>query len=352
LENGGDERKGLVGDETAARLKGKDYFGKRWLEAFDDVLRHRIVWKLLHAQDPTALHNWLQLHAGLTPEVAERVAKASLPSGVSAYSRRVSGKLLYQLQLAVVPINDAVSAAGLGSHSAISHFEKTGEILPALPYYGQYLQRHVGLGSNDPSDPDEAKRWGRIANPTVHVGLNQIRTVVNAAIKKYGATPTEIVIELARELKLNKEQTTAANVRNFRNRKERDRRRDRFVEEFHRRPSDDDLDKFLLWEELNPDNCLDRCCPYSGRPISIRQLFESGEVAIEHILPKRHTIDDGLNNKTVAYTFANNAKGDRTPHEAFGHSPTINGVTYSYEAILHRAKRFKMKNPAVLPLMD
>jgi CRISPR-associated endonuclease Csn1 len=343
LENGGDERKGLVGDETAARLKGKEYFGKRWLEDFDDILRHRIVWKLLHAQDPTALHKWLQLHSGLTPEVAERVAKVTLPSGVSAYSRRVSGKLLYQLQLAVVPISNAVFAAGFGSHSGLSHFEKTGEILPALPYYGQYLQRHVGLGTNDPADPDEAKRWGRIANPTVHVGLNQIRTVVNAAIKKYGATPTEIVVELSRELKLNKEQTTAANVRNFRNRKERDRRRDRFVKEFHRRPSDDDLDKFLLWEELNPDNCLDRCCPYSGRPISIRQLFESGEVAIEHILPKRYTIDDGLNNKTVAYTFANNAKADRTPHEAFGQSPTINGVTYSYEAILHSAKRFKME---------
>ena len=343
LEKGGDERKGLTGDETAACLKGKDYFGQRWLEDFDDVLRHRIVWKLLHAQDSTALHKWLQLRAGLTAEVAERVAKVSLPSGVSAYSRRVSGKFLHQLQLAVVPISDAVSAAGFGSHSAISHFEMTGEILPKLPYYGQHLQRHVGLGTNDPNDLDEAKRWGRIANPTVHVGLNQIRTVVNAAIKKYRATPTEVVIELARELKLNKEQTTAANVRNFRNRKDRDRRRDRFMEEFHRRPSDDDLDKFLLWEELNPDNCLDRCCPYSGRPISIRQLFESGEVAIEHILPKRHTIDDGLNNKTVAFTFANNAKGDRTPHEAFEHSPTINGITYSYEAILGRAKRLRME---------
>jgi CRISPR-associated endonuclease Csn1 len=33
-----------------------------------------------------------------------------------------------------------------------------------------------------PERPDE-KRFGKIANPTVHIGLNQVRLVVNALIK-------------------------------------------------------------------------------------------------------------------------------------------------------------------------
>jgi uncharacterized membrane protein YvlD (DUF360 family) len=44
------------------------------------------------------------------------------------------------------------------------------------------LQRHVGFGSGKIEDPPE-KRYGRIANPTVHIGLNELRKVVNALIK-------------------------------------------------------------------------------------------------------------------------------------------------------------------------
>ncbi len=42
---------------------------------------------------------------------------------------------------------------------------------------------------------------GKIANPTVHVALNQIRVVVNAIVKKYGH-PHDIVVEVARDLKI------------------------------------------------------------------------------------------------------------------------------------------------------
>ncbi len=83
--------------------------------------------------------------------------------------------------------------------------------------------------------------------------------------------------------------------------------------------------------ELNPNDPLNRCCPYTGEQISISRLF-SREVEIEHILPFSRTLDDSLNNKTVAMVRANRDKGDRTPYEAFGHSP--NG--YDYAGILER----------------
>ena len=44
------------------------------------------------------------------------------------------------------------------------------------------------------------ERFGRIGNPTVHIGLNKIRRVVNEVIDTYGK-PDELVIELARDLK-------------------------------------------------------------------------------------------------------------------------------------------------------
>src|SRR3546814_6346154 len=55
-------------------------------------------------------------------------------------------------------------------------------------------------GTGEPSDPEEI-RVGRLTNPTVHIGLNQLRRVVNRLIETYGP-PAEIAIELARELKL------------------------------------------------------------------------------------------------------------------------------------------------------
>ena len=75
---------------------------------------------------------------------------------------------------------DAVKAAGFAHHSHISACS-TGEVLDELPYYGQALQRHVGFGTGVETDSDE-KRYGRVANPTVHIGLNQLRLVVNSLI--------------------------------------------------------------------------------------------------------------------------------------------------------------------------
>ena len=40
-----------------------------------------------------------------------------------------------------------------------------------------------------------------IDNPTVHIGLNQVRIVVNALIRRYGL-PSQVVMEVARELKI------------------------------------------------------------------------------------------------------------------------------------------------------
>jgi CRISPR-associated endonuclease Csn1 len=62
-------------------------------------------------------------------------------------------------------------------------------------------------------------------------------------------------------------------------------------------------------------------------------MLFSGEVEVDHILPFSMTLDDSLNNKTVALRRANRDKGNRPPFEAFGSSPP----GYDYEAIVQRA---------------
>ena len=198
--------------------------------------------------------------------------------------------------------------------------QQTGEIkrLHAffeLPYYGQYLQRHVGFGTGKPEDPAE-KRYGKIANPTVHIGLNQVRTVVNALIKRYGH-PSEVIVELARGLKQSQEQRKEEQKRQTDNQQRNKRMRAIIADLLHTSPERvrvTDLQKMILWEELS-FNVADRRCPYSGVQISTQMLF-SEQVEIEHILPFSQTLDDSLNNKTVATRQANRIKGNRTPAQA------------------------------------
>src|SRR3546814_19200944 len=96
--------------------------------------------------------------------------------------------------------NEAVEAALGKSHS----YFRTGEVLDFLPYYGEMLSREIPPGTLDPNDDDET-RWGKITNPTVHIGLNQLRRLLNAIIRVHGR-PDAIVVELARELKLNEKE--------------------------------------------------------------------------------------------------------------------------------------------------
>lgn len=326
------KRQELKGNTTSAILGSDKHFGKAWF-SFDEEKQDAIVLQLVKEESEAKLIRWLQDETGLDEMHAEAVAKAGLPEGYGSLCAKALAKILPELRRDVVTYDKAVQAAGFEHHSNISA-SSTGEILQSLPYYGQPLQRHVGFGSNDPNDSEE-KRFGKIANPTVHIGLNQVRVVVNALIKRYGH-PSEVIVELARDLKQSKDQRDEESKRQAENQKRNKRLREaiagtlRISEERVRR---DDIEKMILWEELSFDPA-DRRCPYSGAQISAAMLL-SDEVEIEHILPFSQTLDDSLNNKTVALRQANRIKGNRTPWDAFG-AQAVAG--FEYENILDRAE--------------
>ncbi|OJU92956.1 MAG: type II CRISPR RNA-guided endonuclease Cas9, partial [Burkholderiales bacterium 66-5] len=327
------KRQELKGNATSTLLAKKDFFGPAWHE-FDLAQQDAIVMRLLTEESEAALVSWLQSEFDVDEARAETIANGSLAEGYGSLSAQALARILPTLSADVLTYDKAVQAAGFEHHSHISHAASTGEILPALPYYGEYLPRHVGFGTGSPQDPPE-KRFGKIANPTVHIGLNQVRTVVNALIKRYGH-PSEVIVEVARELKQNQEQRKEQQQQQAQNQKRNERLRAdaaAILGASTERVRHADIQKLILWEELGRDPA-ERRCPYSGVQISAAMVL-SDEVEIEHILPFSMTLDDSLNNKTVALRRANRVKGNRTPFDA---RADLERQGWAYDAMLARAE--------------
>jgi CRISPR-associated endonuclease Csn1 len=315
----------LVGDQTAARLSDKKRFGKAW-RSLSPEQQIAVIEKLLDEPDEDELVEWLVSTCGLVPETAQRVADMALPEGHCRLGLRAIKKILPHME------------AGLGYHEAAAkagydHAKlPTGEILDRLPYYGEWLPDAV-VGSGDPRDIKERK-FGFFPNPTVHIGLGQLRRLVNGLIKEHGA-PTEIVVEFTRALKLSPTQRTEVRREQRRN-QDKNTARAAELAKLGVEANARNLMKMRLWEELNPRDPVDRKCPFTGENISLTRLM-SEEVEIEHLIPFKDSLDESAANKIVCLRHANRAKRKLTPYEAFGSSPTIDGFKYQWDEITARA---------------
>lgn len=352
------KRTELKGNATSAALMRKDLFGGAWAGLAAD-LQDEIVWQIVNEEGEGTLIAWLQQQTGVDEARAEAIANVVLPEGYGSLSRKALVRLVPELQRSVITYDKAVQAAGFAHHSDLGFdfdhasdevelvgertIASTGEIKPvyafkSLPYYGRALQRHVAFAKDNPRNDEE--RFGKIANPTVHIGLNQLRTVVNALIRRYGR-PTEVVVELARDLKQSREQKLETQKKQAENQKRNARICERIAETLgisQERVRTSDIQKWILWEELSFD-VADRRCPYSGEQISATMLL-SERVEIEHILSFSQTLDDGLNNRTVAMRHANRIKRNRTPWAA---RADFEAQGWSYEGILQRAERMPLR---------
>jgi CRISPR-associated endonuclease Csn1 len=327
------KRQELKGNVTTAILSKAELFGERWLE-FSEAQQDDIVWQLVKEENEAKLVKWLMDTTGVNERTAEALANTGLPEGYGSLSSAALRRIIPALREDVIPYSEAVIRAGFDHHSQLSP-AATGEILPELPYYGDPLRRFVAFGTGVPTDPPE-KQFGKIANPTVHIGLNQVRVVVNALIKRY-KHPSQVIIEVARDLKQSKEQREETNKRQADNQRRNQRIREAIADTLKTSPErvrTADIQKWILWEELSFD-AADRKCPYSGETISATKLL-SPAVEIEHILPFSATLDDSLNNKTVATREANRIKGNRTPWEA---REDFAAQGWAYDSILLRAER-------------
>ncbi len=348
------KRTSLKGNTTNSNLCKEMHFGQAWF-SFNEAKQDAIVLQLVKEENEAKLIQWLQTETGIDERRAEAICNTGLAPGYGSLSVLALSQILPELRREVVSYAEAAKATGFHHSRLAENSEvpertfkidnidsetgeiKTFNIFTELPYYGEFLQRHVGFA--DPkakaSDSPE-KRFGKIANPTVHIGLNQVRLVVNALIKRYGH-PSEVIVEVARELKRSKELRDEDVKRQAENQRRNKAYREDIAEQIYNgaieKVSTADIQKLVLWKELS-SNEADRRCPYSGTQISRGMLF-GPEVEVEHILPFSETLDDSLNNKTVAMRKANRVKGNSTPWQA---RTAFAAQGWDYESIIERAK--------------
>jgi CRISPR-associated endonuclease Csn1 len=324
--------------KTAARMKKPDAFGPIWLHK-TLAQRDAIMIAFIETEDESELAAWLVAEHGFDPARADKLASQS--PGEDGYGRlgiTANAQILDQL----IADHEAVYSTAC-ERAGYHHSDfRTGEVMDALPYYGEVLERHIidsdpmlrdavaafqrdqaGNAGTSRGKPHARKfagggleeaQTGRIPNPTVHIGLNQLRRVINAVIAQYGP-PDEIVLELSRELKMNEEQKKKADQANRKNRERNEQRRKIIEEELGLPVNGETMMRFRLWDEQMVGGLVH--CPYTLKAIGLSDALGGGEIEVDHILPFSKSYDDSMGNKVLCYREANRRKRNQSPAEAF-----------------------------------
>ncbi|MDY0288994.1 MAG: type II CRISPR RNA-guided endonuclease Cas9 [Sphaerochaeta sp.] len=321
-----ERREKLLGNETAFTMRNKKYFGNIWdtltLEAQDTLIE-----KLLEMENDDTILQSLDCFK-LNSEQKTALLSWKGSRKVGKLSTRFMRECFEIMMREHIRYDEAVRKMSLHhSNNPIV------ELQPELPYYGKVLPDLV-MGSN-PEAPEEEpeKKYGKIANPTVHIALNQLRKVTNSLIAEYGL-PDQIVMELSRDISDSAETRSKHFSEQAKRGRENDFIRTELKETFNIPfPKAWDIKKYKLWIELGTDSNV-RCCPYCGKPIPAYKVFTQ-EIEIEHILPYSRTMLDSMSNLTVAHRRCNQMKKEQTPYEAFSHNPG----EYNWNKIMERAEK-------------
>jgi CRISPR-associated endonuclease Csn1 len=181
----------------------------------------------------------------------------------------------------------------------------------------------------------EIKRLDKLPapNPTgnavVDGALRQIRWTLNKMIAELGTPPSEIVVELAREMSLG---ITRRNERESDNTAQQKARKhaESEIRKSGGVPTPSRIRRYLLLQEQ------DTHCPYCENKIGLPEAL-SGATEYEHIIPKSLT-QSGMKRSEIvlAHHACNQEKGDRTPWEAWGNTPR-------WDYVKKAAERFEKK---------
>ena len=193
------------------------------------------------------------------------------------------------------------------------------KLLPQLQQGLGYSEACAAVGyrhSNSPTSKEITERTllekipllqrNELRQPLVEKILNQMINLVNALKAEYGVD--EVRVELARELKMSREERERMTRQNG----ERKKANDKVAEKIQKCglfPTKSRIRKYRLWEEAG------RQCLYCGRSIDEKQCLNGDDMEVEHIIPKSVLYDDSYGNKTCACRRCNKEKGNRTALE-------------------------------------
>ncbi|MCO6500329.1 MAG: type II CRISPR RNA-guided endonuclease Cas9 [Vicingus serpentipes] len=333
----------IVGTHTISNLSNKKFFGEKWFDFTEK--EQEDIWHVLYFfEDRDKLKQYAIDNWGFNEEKAEKISKFNLKDGYANLSRKAIYNILPFLKLGftydiAVVLGGIKNAFGndwdkleesqrsliIDNMFDIVRQGKKGGFIDGLKEFlkdefrlteKQLAKLYHHSANIEATEILEKLPLGKLAdkeiqsikNPIVVTALFEIRKLVNEIIEDYGK-PDEIKVEMARDLKISK--TKRNEIRKEQKRLEREN--DRIKAEINllgQRINHDNILKFKLWEECN------KTCPYTGREISVTQLF-TGEVQIEHIMPWSRSLNDSFMNKTLCFADENRAKGDKTPYEFY-----------------------------------
>jgi len=226
--------------------------------------------------------------------------------------------------------------------------------------YGKHSEQEI-IQVNSPEEYSayiqKTLKPGSLRNPIVELVVRETCALVKDVWKKFGQID-EIHIELARELKHNKEERARISEIQNENLEEKQRIKEilyellnyesfehydengsRIISGFTIKPNPENLEdikRFRLWkeqaslsdkewdkkikEEKIPtqeqikkyilwlgQNCRS---PYTGKIIPISKLFDGNEYEVDHIIPRSKMKNDAMNNLVIVESRVNKAKGN------------------------------------------
>ncbi len=326
-----------------AELSKDKYFGKAWFE-FEEKTKEDIFHALYFFNSSQRLQVCAEEKFGLNPNAARQFAKISIDKSYAPISKMACKKILYFLRQGYA-YKTAVFLAGirnaLQKHWDDLNAEQHQEIIQVslnlhrdsaqvelIPKLKEFFHGMLKLDGFDPNklygfSTTLAKRGKNVTlpvnqkidaqilklkNSTLIQSTFELRKVINALIKKYGAFD-EIACELSADLKVNRMQRFVFRI----DKKRITENYKRYLEKL--KPLGVDLIpmhvlKYSLWEECK------HTCPYTGKDIPLEMLF-TPYIEIVYIHPWSRSLNDNSINKTLCYTSVANQLNERTPFEYF-----------------------------------
>lgn len=222
------------------------------------------------------------------------------------------------------------------------------KVLPYMQDGMQYFDAKLMAGYNDVALTKEQNmtrelaekllpiKKGELRQPVVEKILNQLVNLVNALMHEYGRFD-EIRVELARELKQNREERESATKAMARNQKQNEEIAERIQKEYGLTPTRSRIQKYKMWEES------EHICIYCGKTVSAKEFLLGFGVEVEHIVPRSVIFDDSFANKVCSCSECNKEKNNRT---AFDYMKTKSegDFTAYIERINDLAERGKISN--------
>lgn len=201
------------------------------------------------------------------------------------------------------------------------------KLLPALKEGKHYDQAvlQAGYQVKPQNKGSKLPPFEQTNNPVVNRALAQVRKVINAVIREYGA-PHRIHIELAREMTKTFEDRQKIEREQKANQLKNAEAKIKATRDFGEKVS---LMRIKLWEEQSG------LCLYSGLSISPEELKDPSATQIDHALPYARSYNNSYFNKVLVKTDENQRKGNDTVWEYFKRTKNMPA---DWERLTHAVK--------------